>query len=190
VVATTKPYVYATWLAPFLTDDKSCEWSVWFRAHNGARSDSSFDLAKFKMEHTPLLAKARAELGGLGYTVFSEDQNAFKLVGKSGTTLGGKPDLIAVSGERGIVADVKTGRQYDYHLAQVALYMWAVPLYFKPWANIKFEGRVIYKAQAEPVPASAVDDAFIAKLGGLVNRVAAEEEALRVPSARECRLCP
>ena len=39
------------------------------------------------------------------------------------------------------------------------------------------------------IPAEAVDDQFIQNLGTLIRRLAAEQQAARVPSAQECRFC-
>ena len=45
----------------------------------------------------------------LGYEVFTENQNSFRLRGKY-ATLAGKPDLIAVKGSDAVIIDAKTGR--------------------------------------------------------------------------------
>jgi hypothetical protein len=192
--AKRNPSVYATWLPPFLVGDRSCEWSVWYRAlYYLDEKATTFDVAKYKMQHTPLLINERARLEADGYTVYQEDQNSFKLVRSDGTELAGKPDLVGISadGKNGIVVDAKTGQPYDYHSVQVLLYMWALPRAFPEWRHIKFEGRVAYKEDDAVVPASAVNQAFRDNVVELVNRVVARDvPAVRVPSPRECSFCP
>ena len=45
----------------------------------------------------------------MGYTVYVENQNSFRLRGRQ-ATLGGKPDLIAVKNADAVIIDAKTGR--------------------------------------------------------------------------------
>ena len=77
------PYVWVTWLTKLLVGEDSCEWASWFKAqHEGWSWDkvpSTFDLAKWTMDHTALLGRVRAELEGNGYAVFEESQNQFTL---------------------------------------------------------------------------------------------------------------
>ena len=49
------------------------------------------------LDHTALVNRERESREKLGYTVFTENQNAFRLRGRN-ATLAGKPDLIAVKG--------------------------------------------------------------------------------------------
>ena len=79
---------------------ESCEWAAWFRAqHEGwswAKAPSGFDLVGWQLAHTAGVNECRAEWEERGYTVYTESQNGFALRGRT-ATLGGKPDLIALS---------------------------------------------------------------------------------------------
>ena len=58
--------------------------------------------------HTALVNRERESREALGYQVFTEGQNSFRLRGRW-ATLAGKPDLIAVKGGDAVVIDAKTG---------------------------------------------------------------------------------
>ena len=102
------PYIWATWIARLLAGESSCEWAAWFRAkyQDWVKPPSDFDSARWMMDHTGLVNQAREGREKLGYTVYTENQNAFRLRGKL-ATLAGKPDLIAVKGGDAVIIDAK-----------------------------------------------------------------------------------
>ena len=77
------PYIWVTWLAKLLAGESSCEWSAWFRAHyqDWAKPPSDFNQAQWMLDHTALVNQARESREKLGYTVFTENQNSFRLRG-------------------------------------------------------------------------------------------------------------
>jgi hypothetical protein len=156
------------------------------------RAGNPFDASAYKLNHTPLVAELRAELEGKGYTVFTEDQNYFTLRGTSGTTLSGKPDIVAIRGTEGIVCDAKTGSARESHEIQVLIYMWAIPKAFPEWQDIRFSGLVAYKAEVERfvIPPGAVDSNFVGKVAAQIKRLASPLPARKVPGPTNCRLCP
>ena len=87
-----------------------CEWSGWFRAHyqDWTKPPSDFDSARWMLDHTALVNEARESREKLGYEVFTEGQNSFRLRGKL-ATLAGKPDLIALKG-----SDASDHRREDW----------------------------------------------------------------------------
>ena len=187
------PYIWATWLSRLLVGDHSCEWASWFRAHyrDYAKTPSGFDMARWQISHTALLNETREKIEGEGRSVLVESQNHFTLRGNSGTALGGKPDLVALDadGGGGTVYDVKTGRRKDSDIAQVMIYMYALP-HIDPHRGRRFDGKVIYgDGNVVDIPADAVDDDFRRNLHALIRRIASSEPARRVPSAPECRFC-
>ena len=184
------PYLWTTWLARLLTGEASCEWAAWFRAHyqDRNRPPSDFDQAAWMMDHTALVNEARESREALGYKVYTEDQNGFRLRGKS-ATLAGKPDLIAVKGSDAVVIDAKTGRSSPHHAAQVLTYMYAVPRAIPDYRGVDFRGHVVYPDGNMQIPASGVDGKFVERLGALIRRLADETSARRVPSLAECRWC-
>ena len=103
--------MWTTWLARLLAGEASCEWASWFRSHHQdwAKPPSNFNQAQWMLDHTALVNQARESRGKLGYTVFTEGQNSFRLRGR-GATLAGKPDLIAVKGQDVVIIDAKTGK--------------------------------------------------------------------------------
>ena len=184
------PYVWATWIARLLAGESSCEWSSWFRAHyqDWVKPPSDFDQTRWMMDHTGLVNQARESREALGYTVYTENQNAFRLRGKL-ATLAGKPDLIAVKGYDAVIIDAKTGRPNPHHAVQVLTYMYAVPKALPEYNGMEFRGHVIYPEGQVQIPVSGLDRQFIDRLGALIRRLADETPARRVPSASECRWC-
>lgn len=187
-------YVWVTWLSRLLVGDASCEWSSWFKAHHSGYSkvDRDFSLSTWKMHHTRLLNEVRDRLETAGHTVSTERENSFKLRGGSGALVSGQADLIAVAPDGQItVYDVKTGAQRDSDVAQVMIYMYALPLVRgSSWAGRSLDGRLVYKDGTEKyIPASAIDDDFREGLHDLIRRVVSVRPARRVPSSSECNWC-
>ena len=78
-----------------LAGQYQCEWAGWFRAHyqDWTKPPSDFENTQWMLEHTALLNREREIRESMGYTVYVENQNSFRLRGRQ-ATLGGKPDLI------------------------------------------------------------------------------------------------
>ena len=185
------PYIWATWIARLLAGESSREWAAWFRAHyqDWVKPPSDFDSAKWMMDHTDLVNRARESREKLGYTVYTENQNSFRLQGAT-ATLAGKPDLIAVKGNDLVIVDAKTGKPSPHHSVQVMTYMYAVPKALERYRGMEFRGHVVYPdGKNVGIPASGVDGKFVERLGSLIRRLADETPARRVPSASECRWC-
>jgi len=190
-VPRSEPYIWATWLTSLLVGEASCEWGAWFKAHHQSydKVPDTFDQTKWQMDHTVLLREIPEKLDPQ-YTIFLEDQNRFRLPGKaSSIVVGGKPDLIAVKGDHGLICDAKTGQPRPSDHVQVMIYMWATPLAFRQYRTMKFEGKVVYREHEVPIPASAVDDLFVSNLGKLIRRIGASASPPKVPSAMECGFC-
>ncbi len=186
------PYIWVTWLTKLLVGENSCEWASWFRANHENWSydkvPSSFDNAGWQLEHTRLLNEIRSEMESKGKAVFTENQNSFTLRGRT-AILGGKPDLITVSGDKGLIVDAKTGNPSASHHVQVLVYMYAIPKALRQYNGIKFEGKVVYPDHADQIPNTAVDETFIDNLSTLIKRLASPDPARKVPSKLECGFC-
>lgn len=187
-------YVWVTWLSRLLVGDASCEWASWFKAHHSgyAKASRDFSLSTWKMHHTRLLNDVRDRLEADGHSVSTERANWFKLKGGSGAMVAGQADLVAVASDGNVtVYDVKTGAQRDSDVAQVMIYMYALPLAAaSPWIGTSPDGRVVYKDGTEIyIPATAVDDDFKEGLHDLIRRVVSDDPARRVPSPSECNWC-
>jgi len=186
------PYIWVTWLTKLLVGENSCEWAAWFRAnHEGWSYDkvpSNFNSAEWLLNHTELLNKVRSEVGIDQTPVFTENQNAFTLRGRT-AILGGKPDLITVSDGIGTIIDAKTGQPSPSHHVQVMLYMYAIPKALRQYNGINFSGKIVYPDHEDSIPSSAVDDTFVNNLSHLIQRVASSDPARKVPSKMECGFC-
>ena len=170
------PYLHATWVAKALVGDKSCLWAYWFKANNQgfAKVPSTFDSARWNMEHTQLLDELAAKLEVQGCQVFIERQNDFRVESRrSGVVISGTPDIIAIHPDgRAVIYDVKTGQPSASHTAQVQLYMYLVPrARDSRLRGTTFEGKVVYRDDREvKLPSSSVDSEFIAKVTAFVRQ--------------------
>ena len=178
-------------MSKLLVGDTSCEWAAWFKAHfrDFRKVPSDFDTFSWQLDHTDLLSEVRAGLEAEGYAATTEQQNLFRLRGSSGITVGGRPDLIAVSGAPGAIFEVKTGEPRAGDAAQVLIYMFAIPLAFPRFRHTEFRGEIAYRDHRVPVPSTAMDDAFKTGLVEIIRRVGAETPARKVPSVAECGFC-
>ena len=184
-------YVWVTWLSRLLVGDASCEWASWFKAHHSgyAKASRDFSLSTWKMHHTRLLNDVRDKLEADGHTVTTERANWFRLQGGSGALVSGQADLVAIAPDgQTTVYDVKTGAQRDSDVAQVMIYMYALPLVAgSPWEGKSLDGRLVYKDGTDKyIPASAIDSDFREGLHDLIRRVVSGDPARRVPSPPEC----
>ena len=187
-----KPYIWVTWLTKLLVGENHCEWAAWFKANHDrssyAKMPSSFDATAWQLEHTDLLARVRSNMESEGKVVTTEAQNAFTLTGRT-AVLGGKPDLVTVSGQIGTIVDVKTGTPSAAHHVQVMLYMYALPLALPRYRGVVFDGRIEYLDHDVQVPPDAIDETFTTNLTELIRRLAAPGPPRAVPSVLECGFC-
>ena len=182
------PYIWTTWLTRLLTGECSCEWAAWFRAHHQGweRPPSDFDFAQWQIDHTALLADTKRKFQDSGYNVYVEAQNAFRLQGRT-ATLAGQPDLIVPSRDHVLIVDAKTGVERPSHVAQVMVYMYALPRALNQYRDARIAGEIHYPNRIQRVPSGALDRGFIHRLVTLIHRVAAPDPPPTAPSASECR---
>ena len=168
-VRRTGPYIWSTWLTRLLTGEASCEWASQFKARHESgsweKAPSDFDQGQWMLRHTALLNDERSVWERGGHAVRTESQNHFTLRGNA-AVVAGKPDLIAVKNNVVTIIDVKTGKPSPSHVAQVTLYMYAVPRAVEEYRDMDITGRVAYRDHAVDVPAEAVDEKFRKGLGG------------------------
>ena len=183
------PYVWVSWVAALLSGDRNCEWSAWFRSHyRNTKRPTTFDSAAYQVEHTAILTRVRDLQLAEGYSVTIEGQNDFRMRGKTGI-LSGKPDLIAMKGEAGVITDVKSSLPRASHTAQVMLYMWALPIADQRFHGCKFDGQVVYQTRTLQVLASEIDEQFVQRVGTLLRLICGDTPPARTPSFRECKFC-
>ena len=187
------PYIWVTWLTKLLAGENSCEWASWFRAqHEGSSYEKvpqDFDAAGWMLSHTAAIHQCRQEFMSRGYQMFQEAQNSFTLKGRS-ATLGGKPDLIALRDDDGLILDVKTRQapaqprrsSHDLHVRDSK----GNPRISRD--DIPGRGRLPrttgsrYRHRRWTRPSSR-------SVGSLITRLADETPAQKVPSLYECRFC-
>ena len=184
------PYIWVTTLAKLLTGENSCEWAGWFKAHHRSwkKPPSDFDSTKWMLKHTALVNQGRESLEGMGYEVYTENLNLFRLRGNS-ATIGGKPDLIGGNAHEILISDAKTGQPGPSHRAQILIYQYAVPKAVPRFGGKPARGQVRYSGSYVGSLASAVNNEFIVNMGALIRRLASDTPARRVPSTQECRYC-
>lgn len=69
------------------------------------------------------------------------------------------------------------------------LYLYTLPLADSSYRGKAIQGRVVYRADAVTVPASAVDGAFKQQLAKTLQLITSHGPPERVPSYGECRFC-
>ena len=184
------PYIWATWLPRLLTGESSCEWAVWFKAHyqDWERPPSDFNQSEWMLRHTALLNEERERWQSRGYTVTVENQNTFRLRGRTAVVVG-KPDLIVDRGDDVLIIDVKTGREQAWHAVQVQIYKYAIGRARPELRDGMIAGEVVYPEHVTRIPRRALGNGFTRNLGELIRKVAAPDPPPAVPSAQECRYC-
>ena len=184
------PYIWTTWLTKLLTGESSCEWAAWFRAHHQGwdRPPNDFNFAQWQIEHTALLNDTRRKFEDSGYDVRVEGQNAFRLQGRI-ATLAGQPDLLVLNKDHILIIDAKTGAERASHVAQVMVYMYALPRALEQYRDARISGEIHYPNRIQRVPQGGVDRGFIHRLITLIHRVAAPDPPPWTPSGPECRFC-
>ena len=166
-----------------LTGENSCKWAGWFEAHHQswAKPPSDFDSTSWMLDHTSLVDNEREALERIGYNVYIESQNLFRLRGQTASIVG-KPDLIGEKYHEILISDAKTGSPSPSHQAQVRIYQYAVPRTFQQLQGKDTRGQVRYPDSYAGSPASAVNPEFVGNMGALIRRLAADESARRAPT--------
>lgn len=177
-----------------MAGDSQCLYAPWFKAHHKyEKIPSDFDVAKWSAEHSAMTDARVQDLRGAGWTVYVEGQNQINLAGKTGATLSGKPDIVAVRDDVLVVVDCKTGTPKNSDYYQVLLYMYCLRKFnTHPSINtqgMSVRGEVAYKTQTVEVPSHAVDDEFEQTFRTVMTQVVAADEPRPSPSFQECRYC-
>ena len=185
------PYVYVTWITKLLAAEDYCEWKVWFQSHytKYPTVPSDFNLTEWTAQHTELTEKRVESLRAEGYDIYVENQNYFNLEGKTGITLGGKPDIVAVKGDTALVVDCKTGNSRHSDNYQVMIYMLILPSVHNACRGKVMKGEVQYLSDKVEIPSEKVNDDFRQKFGALMKKVGGDVELERNPTYSECRFC-
>jgi PD-(D/E)XK nuclease superfamily len=186
--------VKVTWVAKLMTGEGHCEWSPWFQAHYRGfiAVNEQRDWSNWRADHTDMLRLNSDILRRYGWKVFVERINAMQLLGGSGITLCGTPDIVAIKGGQVRIEDCKTGTPYPSHRLQVLIYMLMLPAARPRYRGMPLEGHLFYKGSTEDVclKDSDLDDGFRETFRYTVHRVGGENPPMVAPSPAECRWCP
>jgi len=184
-----KPYVWATWLAKLLGADAQCQWQFWFKAHYKHKKfqTDAQNLIEWNADHTDLMTEIRAELEAHGWICAVEDDNAFKIDGKT-AVVAGKPDLVATMPGHVLVVDGKTGKQREADVWQVLLYLYARVLATKD-ATAKVVGEVRYRSGTSTVTPALLTTDRTDAIARTIHLLADSHAPKRSPSRYECAKC-
>jgi hypothetical protein len=186
----SNPFIWISWLSKLMAGEKQCQWACWFRSHyRWDKLPSGCDLAKWTADHMQLLRSRRAALEAQGFTVYTEEQNSFTLMGKTGIEVSGKPDIVAIRGQEAYVEDCKTGTPRHSDHFQVLVYMLSLPHVDGPCKARRIDGRIVYGNTVVDVPSSKIDPPLKELFRKTVSTIGGQEPAQRVPSWGECRFC-
>ncbi len=183
-------YLWPTWITSLLAGEAQCWYAPWMKAHFKLNllDRGGFDLAAWKVQHAEMVDQRAGELRAEGYTVTLEDQNAFHLQGRA-AKLGGKPDIIGVRGERGLIVDCKGGKRRDSDVQQVLIYLFAAPLAHPHLQKVALDGEVRYRDGAVAIRAEQFTPELRQRIVEAITKVGSAMVPPAAPSARECRFC-
>lgn len=211
-----KIFVWPSWITKLVAGEDQCFWKIWFKAHYMYdKKPSSFNLATWTIAHNKLLHQRRDALERLGYKVFIEDQNEFKLNMiiplKTGEcipeecahiTIAGKADIVAIGEMEDmagvmnpvhLVEDCKTGSPKTSDHVQIILYMLWLPLAIEKYKDVEFDGCIVYKLGLPNVdipPSAAQDGSLKSIIWDVLKSVVGNKDGCRkVPSRKECDWC-
>lgn len=182
------PYVWLTWLAPYLSGENQCQFALWTLANFKVPANGEMP-SDWLVKHQSLINELAIVLREDGYKVEVDDANALYLKTRQGVTLAGKPDLVARNGQ-GLVIEGKTGTPKAKDRAQVMLYMALIPsqklhgITEIPW------GKLVYRSgEVKMIPPSEIDESFKQSLQSLIVMLANPMPPAPIPSFHECRYC-
>lgn len=183
------PFVWITWLAPFLAGDSICELSLWTQANFEVPRKRDEVPNSWVTQHRRLLQETARDFENDGYTVKIEDENSLKFSTSQGITLKGKPDLVCLNG-KGTVVDVKTGNPKNKDRSQVNLYQALIAskglhnITDIPW------GKIVYQDFDKVlIPPKEIDDNFKNDLKNSLSMILENTPPPPKPSHNECRYC-
>lgn len=169
-----------------------CSWSVWFKTHYPTleRAPLKPEFIKYRLDHSRMINELRNERLAKGEKVFAEGANSFSLEIRPNLTLAGKPDLIALSGDRATIYECKSGAQRDSYQIQLMIYLYCLPRCFSQYKNMKLEGCLLYYPDNRiTIPHSMIDKEFIDHLNYWLKILGSDIAPTKAPSENECSFC-
>lgn len=187
------PYVWVSWITKIITGEESCQWKLWFKSHHTYdKAPSYFDQVTWVTNHTTLLRSRAEELREEGYQVSVEDQNSFRIEGKNGAIISGKPDIVAIRGQDVCIVDCKTGKEKPSDKTQVLIYMLLLPFskaYKEKVREAQIRGKIQYQHHRADISTEQVNDKFKSVFRNAMGMAAMTYPPHKVPSFGECKYC-
>ena len=184
----SKPYFWATSISNLLGEAKQCKYSVWLSANyefEKTSSDSDFS------SHDEMVKNRTRQYRGQGIKVYVEEQNSFHIPGKI-ATVGGRPDLVVLEGDRIIIEDCKSGKRKNAHRFQVLIYMLLYrfsPLGKQLCSDRVPTGRLVYSDEAIDILPTELDEQFKNSFSQMISMLCASTHPPKIPSFYECKYC-
>lgn len=190
MVISSRLGIHVSTLAKVATSDMPCLLPAWRKAHGGYdRLASDFDSFRWRRRHDAAIARRKAELEELGYTVEVERANWFREPARGSVDLLGCPDIVARSSSLELIEDVKTGTPLDAHIVQVQPYL-AVRARRGGLSGRAIAGRVAYSnGSAVDVPLTSVDVEFKSRIATILDKIESTSAPDAAPSFAACRFC-
>ena len=181
-----KPYIYVTWISSLLYGSKSCKWAAWHRTHYRFKKTSEFNPVEHNLKHTALREQLLKDLRGKGCTIYLEKE---VLMDRPRAIIAGRVDAIAVKGDRGMVFEIKSGKERDSDRIQLMIYMWLLPRVIKRFQNVLFEGMVVYKDKRIKVSSAELNEDFSKIFTDFIVDLIEVEPEQKHPNVWECKFC-
>lgn len=181
-----KPYIYVTWISSLLYGSKLCKWATWHRTHYRFKKTSEYNPAEHNLKHTALRTRLLEDLKGKSCHIFLEKEIKWD---RPRAIIAGRVDAIAVKGDRGMVFEVKSGKEHASDRVQLMIYMWLLPRVIKRFQNVLFEGMLVYENKRTKVSSTELDEDFSKILKDFIVDLIDVEPDRKFPNAWECKFC-
>lgn len=182
-----KPYIWPTWVASLMGDDKLCKYTAWLCANYlFDKLPSDYDSSA----HDEMVNQRAMEYKTQGFAVYVEDDNFFTIKGKT-CDIGGKPDIVIENGQV-TIEDCKSGKRKASHRFQVLIYMLLYPL--SSTGKLLCQGRtpagrLVYPDGVVEISPSEADEQFQEFFRQTVAIISNPNPPTPTPSLQECRYC-
>lgn len=184
----SKPYIWVTWLASLMSEEKQCKYTAWSSAHyQFPKRPNDFDSSA----HDEMVIQRAMQHQAQESAVYVEDDNSFIINGKT-CDIGGKPDIVVIENGQLIIEDCKSGKPKAAHRMQVLIYMLLFPL--SPKGKLLCQGqppagRLVYPDGVEEIHPSKVDSQFKEFFRLTVAIISSTTPPPQAPRHWECRYC-
>jgi CRISPR/Cas system-associated exonuclease Cas4 (RecB family) len=189
----TAPGAWITWLSEPLSDPAACLLPLFIQSRTVVpKDDEAGSMGDWATKHGLLMEETAESIRAKGRTVLLEQPIA--ITSRTGVTVSGSMDIWvkedAAARQAGMVIDAKTGKKKAAHRSQVNLYQLLLQASPDFTTSTPPSGGLVYGDGTKVnVPAEEASPALRAKLGRLLEAVAADVAPDPIPSSSGCRFC-